>query len=151
MIRSDFVRHAAAATFLVCCSLTSSAQNREYRAALKDYLEASNAMYSFTTAIDQMIGVQREQNADLPAEFWDRLRSEMLLSVDDIVDMLSPVYERHLNIEDLHAVTAFYRSPAGSRLAEASPRLLQESMNIGAEWGSRLGERIMRSIQKKRD
>ena len=142
------LRIAIAAIPLLLSSLCS-AQEAPYRAALKDYLEASNAMGSFGTAIDQMIGMQREEHSDLPPEFWDSLGKEMRLSIDDLVDMLAPVYERHLSIEDLQAVTTFYRSPSGSKFAEASPVVMPESMAVGADWGSKLGERIMKRIQEE--
>lgn len=149
MFSHPIVPRIAAAAFTLLCSLASPAQDGAYRSALKDYLEASNAMRSFGAAIDQMIGLQRQENSDLPAAFWDGLRSELLLSVDDMVGMLTPVYERHLSIQDLQAVTAFYQSPAGIKFAEASPAVMQESMAVGAEWGGRIGERIMRRIQEE--
>ncbi|MFZ5661125.1 MAG: DUF2059 domain-containing protein [Pseudomonadota bacterium] len=48
---------------------------------------------------------------------WERLRP-----------LLRDVYRRHLEAEDVEAITAFYRTPAGQKLLDKGPALMQASM-----------------------
>lgn len=44
--------------------------------------------------------------------------------------MYMPIYEKHLTLEDLKAVVAFYESPVGKRYAETSLIAMNEAMPL---------------------
>jgi hypothetical protein len=46
----------------------------------------------------------------------------------------APIYTRHFTAEEIKAIVAFYESPAGRRLLEESPALLQESLAAAEQW-----------------
>lgn len=54
--------------------------------------------------------------------------------MDDLVLMLSPVYAKYLNQNELQQLIEFYDSPVGEKLAESTPLITQESMQIGQEY-----------------
>jgi hypothetical protein len=51
-----------------------------------------------------------------------------LYPVDEMVDDLVAVYQRHLTREDVEAITVFYKSPAGQHLLENQPEMMKEMM-----------------------
>lgn len=51
-----------------------------------------------------------------------------LLSVDEIISAMIPVYQRHYSVEDMRAISAFYSTPAGQRMLEEQPRTMVEVM-----------------------
>lgn len=48
---------------------------------------------------------------------WERLRP-----------LMRDIYRQHLEAEDVEAITAFYRTPAGQKLLDKGPALMQASM-----------------------
>jgi uncharacterized protein len=67
----------------------------------------------------------------------------------DVVPMLAQVYARRLPIDDMKAMTIFFRSPAGQRFVATQPQLMQEAVVLGQEWGRRLGQDVEREIKEE--
>ena len=127
---------------LVFISFTQ-AQDNDYNKAVKKMFSVSGAMKQFDAAIDNMLNIYAQQGMDINSLFWSEFRAELdSTSVDMLVDMLVPVYQNHLTLQELEGVIEFYQSPIGKRYAEKSPLITSESMQIGAEWGRVMGERI---------
>lgn len=54
------------------------------------------------------------------------------MPLDEMVNALIPVYQRHLTQPDIEEIIRFYSSPAGQRLLTEQPKMIQESMQAGA-------------------
>lgn len=59
------------------------------------------------------------------------------MPVDEMIDAMVPIYQRHLTKEDLTAILAFYSSPVGQKLQREQPAMMQEGMQVGGEIGRR--------------
>jgi hypothetical protein len=59
------------------------------------------------------------------------------LPVDEMMDAIVPIYQKHLTKADLTAVTAFYSSPAGQKILKEMPAIMSEAMQAGGEIGRR--------------
>jgi len=68
-------------------------------------------------------------------EFAENLFRDM--PVDEMVDAMIPIYQKHLTKEDLDGILAFYASPIGQKLQREQPSMTQESMQVGGEIGRR--------------
>jgi hypothetical protein len=51
-------------------------------------------------------------------------------SIDDMMDDMAAVYQRHLSRADVDAFIVFYQSPAGRHLLEQQPIIMQEAMPL---------------------
>ena len=60
------------------------------------------------------------------------------LPVDQLVDAIVPVYQKHLTKSDLAAITVFYSSTPGQKILKEMPAILSESMQAGGEVGRRM-------------
>jgi hypothetical protein len=49
------------------------------------------------------------------------------LSIDELMNAIVPVYERHLTHADVQSIIAFYDSPAGQKLLQETPAMMAES------------------------
>jgi hypothetical protein len=69
----------------------------------------------------------------------DKLCDSMVesLPVDEMMDAIVPIYQKHLTKQDLAAVTAFYSSPAGQKILKELPAIMAEAMQAGGEIGRR--------------
>jgi hypothetical protein len=64
-----------------------------------------------------------------------------VFSVDEMIDALIPIYQKHLSKSDIDGILAFYASPAGQRLLKETPAIMAESMEVGGELGrKKLGD-----------
>jgi hypothetical protein len=72
------------------------------------------------------------------------------LPMDELVDAIVPIYQKHLTKADLIAVTAFYSSPEGQKILKELPAIMSESMQAGGEIGQRVfaakGEELDRQL-----
>lgn len=59
------------------------------------------------------------------------------MPVDEMVDAMIPIYQKHLTKEDLDGILAFYASPIGQKLQREQPAMTQESMQVGGAIGRR--------------
>ena len=83
----------------------------------------------------------------VPAKLWDELEKEA--SPDDLINLIVPVYDRHLTHGEVKAIMRFYQTPAGKKLVSVMPVITQESMVAGRQWGRQLSQRILRRLQKE--
>ena len=72
------------------------------------------------------------------------------LPMDEMIDAIVPIYQKHLTKADLAAITAFYSSPAGQKILKELPAIMSESMQIGGAIGQRVfaakGEELDRQL-----
>jgi uncharacterized protein len=59
------------------------------------------------------------------------------MPIDEMVNAMIPIYQRHLTKEDLDGILAFYASPVGLKLQREQPAMMQEGMQAGGEIGRR--------------
>ncbi len=133
--------------FTVHCSF---GQTDPYQHSLKQLLEVSGTEASFSTVIKQMMTMVKQGNPNVPTTIWNDFEQEMLnTSLDDLVEMLVPVYQKHLSQEDLNSLIAFYQTPAGKKYAEKTPLIMQESMQVGQQWGMQIAQKIQQKLSEK--
>jgi hypothetical protein len=55
------------------------------------------------------------------------------LPINEMIDAMIPIYQRHLTKADLDAIVAFYSSPTGQRLLQEQPAMMAEGMKVGQD------------------
>ncbi len=134
--------------FTVHCSIGQT--DPEYQRTLKQLLQSSGTEASFTTVVTQMMAMIKQSNPNVPTAIWNDFEQEILnTSLDDLVEMLVPVYQRHLSQEDLKSLIVFYQTPAGKRYAEKTPLIMQESMQVGQQWGLQIGQKVLQKLSEQ--
>ena len=68
-------------------------------------------------------------------QFADGLFKNM--PVDEMIDAMVPIYQKHLTKDDMNGILAFYASPVGQKLQREQPAMMQEAMQVGGEIGRR--------------
>jgi len=107
-------------------------------------------MEAVEAVMRQMFTMFRSEYNDVPDEIWDDLEKEFnKTTIDDLIDMLVPVYSKYLSIEDLQGLIVFYESPVGKKYAEKNPLIMQESILVGQQWGQKIGAEFLKKLQEK--
>lgn len=147
--------------FLLCFSAVGQAETEmeqiqteevddDYKIILKEMFKVAGTEEAYDVVIKQMFVMFKEQYTDVEAEVWDGLEKEFsAASSDELTDMLVPVYKKYMTKEDLEEVIKFYLSPVGKKFARNTPLIMQESMQVGQQWGMKIGEEFERKMKEK--
>ena len=140
---------ASAALLSVALVFNAAGQEAERTAedAARELLEVLGAGTMGIQILDQMIGSFKTSVPDVPEEFWD----EILASADPdhLVDMIIPIYVKHLSLEDMEAALEFYKTQAGQTIVRKLPLITQESMMVGQEWGMQMANEVQTRLQER--
>lgn len=121
-----------------------------YKVTLKNMLEVAGTETSFKVVIKQMFDMFKQQKTNVPDSIWVEFEKEFSkTSIDDLVDMLSPVYQKHMTENDLMKIIEFYQTPVGRKYAEKTPFIMQESMQVGQQWGMKIGQKFQEKLKEK--
>lgn len=134
------------------CGLLSFGQTEadSFRDKLITYMEVTGAENVYNTVIAEMIEMYRNQLGleldDFLVKYRDRMMEDSFL---ELVDMLLPVYKRHFTEGDLDAIIAFYQTDAGKKLAQETPLLTKEAMEIGQLWSMKIGREVLEEMKQE--
>lgn len=135
---------------LIMASNAFAQENKEYTNTLSKMLEVSGSQEMFKAMLGQMTAMYKQQNSTVPEAVWNEIDVELAsTSLQELTTMLSPIYQQHLSIEDLEGAIAFYNTPIGKKLAEKTPLISAQSMQVGQQWGIKLGAEITKLMKEK--
>ncbi|MNK62325.1 hypothetical protein D3C87_814990 [compost metagenome] len=138
-------------TVLLAFATTFSfGQQSNYKSSLTKLMQVSGSEVAYKGILNQMISMFKQQQSSVPKEFWDEFTVEINRDgVSQLVDLVLPIYQKHLTEADLLGVIAFYETPVGKKFAEKTPLITQESMLAGQEWGKQIGQRVLDKLKAK--
>lgn len=135
---------------LLATGLSYGQGDPQYKAALKKMFEVSGTEETYKAALKQVIGMFKQQNTNVPEAVWADFEKEFsTTSLSSLVDMLSPVYQKYMTKEDLQKMTEFYQTPVGKKYAANTPLIMQESMQVGQQWGMKIGQQFQEKLKEK--
>ena len=127
-----------------------SQENNSYKSSLTKLIQVSGSEAAYKGVLDQMVSMFKQQQSKVPKEFWDEFAVEVNKNaIDRLVNLVLPIYQKHLTEADLLGVIAFYETPAGKKFAEKTPLITQESMLAGQEWGKQIGQKVLDRLKEK--
>lgn len=101
--------------------------------------------------VNQMKGTLMEQfkqaSPNLPPEMFDEMLSEM--KAEDLEEAIIPIYVKHFTAADIKHLIAFYESPFGRKVTRVMPQILQESNEVGMDWGQNIVTRVATKWRKE--
>ena len=87
----------------------------------------------------QIYGVKENMQANfdqmtstLKADQAEAFRQSV--KVDQIVELLLPIYDKHFTADDLRAYIRFYGSPEGKKLVQTLPLLMKDSVDVSMQY-----------------
>ncbi len=111
-----------------------------------------NMMDAMTKQIHQMLHEQFQKTPNLPADFeaQEQNRIESFLRdypVDELVQAIIPVFERHLTKGEVDDLVAFYSSPTGQKMLKEMPAMTAEAMQASQAIVQRTLAKQMQRVQ----
>jgi len=86
-------------------------------------------------------------------EIAAQIRTELTPRFAELSDEMARLYATHFTEQELKAILVFYQSPAGQKLLEVQPTVIESSMRFAQDWANKLSDQViakMRDELKKR-
>ena len=115
------------------------------QSSVKQLMQKVGAGDMSVQMMNQMIPALKQMIPDAPETFWTDFVAE--LDAGEMEDLIIPIYQKYLTEEDVVAINSFYDSLAGMKLISVQPKIMQESMIIGQQWGQEIAARVIAKYQ----
>jgi hypothetical protein len=136
--------------FMFIGNRTMAQSNDSYAKLMKKYIIVSNSQKTIERMIPQILKPFEENSVNVPQQFWNTLTEEIENDfVNNMAEMLTPIYRKYLTQKDLADIVTFYESSAGKKLSGVAPNLASESLIAGQEWGKSLLPKIKARMKEK--
>jgi hypothetical protein len=76
--------------------------------------------------------------------FLERFQQKMKL--DEMLDLLVPIYDKYFSKEDIEGITKFYETPAGKKALLRLTDVMLESQAVGMKYGEEAGKQAMTEV-----
>ncbi len=86
-------------------------------------------------------------------EIAEKMRNDLKPRFVELTDEVAREYATNFTEPELKAILAFYQSPAGKKLLERQPAVVDSSMKFAQDWANKLSDEVvpkMRAELKKR-
>jgi hypothetical protein len=87
--------------------------------------------------------------AEVIGEVFAQLGTKFDERKGELIEQIAGLYAERLSLEELGAVTAFYRSPAGAKMMAVQPQVMRQAMQLGQRWGAQLGREIEEEARRE--
>ncbi|MGD9881565.1 MAG: DUF2059 domain-containing protein [Reyranella sp.] len=67
----------------------------------------------------------------------------------DLDNDIARVWAKAFTEDELRVITEFYRSPAGAKLAQVGPQVLQDTLQVAQGWSERVGEELLEKSKEE--
>jgi|JI10StandDraft_1071094.scaffolds.fasta_scaffold00359_3 N-glycosylase/DNA lyase len=134
---------------LICISVLQSgfSQKDSKEEKIKELLELTGSGKIGLQVFENIVNDFQKSFKSVPEEFWVKFKAEA--KAEDFVNMIMPVYAKYYTETEINQLLEFYKSPIGKKVISTMPQLMQESMQIGQEWGEKLAEKIYNQLEEK--
>jgi hypothetical protein len=157
-LRARLLTVAIAALAIAAITVPTRAQAPDPArlAAAKDMMVASRVEKQFEQVIPLLLDRLKESFRTIAPDkrgvidgVFEQMQSKFISRRAELLDEIAVVYAQKLEAAEMKAVAEFYRSPVGSKLIDAQPQIMQESMMAGQRWGQRIGREIEEEARRE--
>ena len=137
--------------FLLCVAGISNAQvDAKYSKTLQEMFAMTGSEENYKMAIQQIFERFKKKYPNVGEEVWTEIRHDFFSSsFASLVEMLVPIYNKHMTQSDLEELIVFYKTPLGKKFTKTYPLILQESMQIGESWGMKIQQDFQLKMKEK--
>ncbi|MBZ0165407.1 MAG: DUF2059 domain-containing protein [Candidatus Omnitrophica bacterium] len=95
--------------------------------------------------VEEMLPELQKMLPNAPDRFWKEVKAS--INADSLISQIIPIYQKYLTAEDVAAINAFYKTPAGQKLVDVQGVIMEQSYQIGEEWGRQVVEGVLQKYQ----
>ena len=137
-------------------ALPATAQDSKLEKAREVFriMQADGIMDQMLDAVfGQMGAMMQQSHPELPQEALTIVREEISASLREalpqLIDQVAVVYEQVFTDEELDAMLAFYRSPAGQSMVKKMPEVMGRSAQFSQAWAMGAFQNLPQRIEQR--
>lgn len=129
------------------CSLSFGvfAQTTSKETKIRNLLKLTKTDELAIQSMDQMISMFKSSNS-LSTNVLDEFKKE--IDPNRLIDLIVPIYDKYYSETEIEELTAFYNSAIGKKTIDTLPKLTQESMVAGQQWGLEISQKIQKKLKE---
>ncbi len=146
----------AAAVALTLMSPTAFAADAVNIALAKQMLQVTHGDAVFTPLIPGVVEQARlfylQQNPALGKDLTEvatKIRTELQPRFAELTDDLAKIYADAFSEQEMKEIIAFYQTPAGKKMLDQQPKLVDASMNFAGNWANKLSEEVTARMREE--
>lgn len=112
-------------------------------------LEVTEADQAFYRGVELTLPGQRAANPRIPEVFWTEFMQRIRDGLPGFTARVAPIYAARLTDDDLRAIIAFYRTPAGQHFAREQVELARGLMEEGQKWGAEVAAQVAADLAER--
>jgi uncharacterized protein len=152
------VRLAAVAVALALFSHAAHAQQPSPAAmsTAKEIVAVTGATALFNPTIAGVVGQAKflflQQNPALGKdlnEISDKMLKDLAPRFEVLVNEVVRIYATHFTEQELKDVLAFYKSPAGKKLVNEQPKIVEASLKFAQNWANALSDEVTAKMREE--
>ncbi len=135
---------------------TAQTVDPERVSAAKALLEAAGTakqfdalMPSLTQQIQAAFIQLKPENAAQIKDAFGRIPEKFSARKQELLDQIAVLYAQQLTAAELNEIANFYKSPVGQKFVGMQRALVQQSMQLGRDWGQKIGSEIEEEIRRE--
>jgi uncharacterized protein len=136
---------------------TARAQNAEKQNAIIGLIKMTGAISLTEHVMKQhlslILDLIETKNKDLTQSQKSIITGELVAgyneSKPDTIAKISSLYEKAFTHQEILDIVAFYKTPTGKKILSVSPKLAQESLQLGKKLGEGLGRPLFERVWKR--
>lgn len=125
-------------------------------ATAKELIAATGATTLFNPLIPGVIEQAKllflQQNPTLAKDLNDvanKMRTDLAPRADEITNEVAKYYATNFSDAELKDILAFYKTPAGKKLLERQPRIVDESIKFAQTWANKLSDEVVAKMREE--
>ncbi len=117
------------------------------RKDIRKLLEITGSAKIGVQVANQVLNQLKMTAPNVPEEFWTEFKKDM--SEQGLIDLIVPIYDKHLTHEEVKALIKFFQTPAGKSYVKKLPAITQESQIAGQKWGRDIAMKVQERLKAK--
>lgn len=148
------MKHLLIVILLVVTGTLSAQTTDGIDAKITRLLELSGAEAQFLGVVDNMLEMQQQQStySAIPKEWFTEFSRDVHENAwQDLLPKLIEIYRNNYTEAEIDHQLAYLEDPVTQQLVAKQPAVMQQSMQVGQQWGMELAEKINRRMQEQLD
>jgi hypothetical protein len=135
---------------------TSEADKRARLAAALEMMEVAGSAKQFDQVMPMLAASLAKTFTALRPESAREIR-EVMAEVakrfsrrkQEMIDKIAEMYAAELTVDEMKELTRFYSSPVGLKFISIQPKMAQQTMILGQQWGQSIGREIDQEARRE--
>jgi len=135
---------------LMLSNITLKGQADSFDSDIMKMQQLNGSVATTNAMFPRIVAQLKQSKPDVTDAQWSAMKMDVFdAEVATLNEQLIPVFKKYFTQDEVKAIIAFYETPAGKKLAETTPKMMMEQMQITQTWAMGLMGKIQTYLNKQ--